>query len=129
MGILEEFGFDLKDLLKIIIILFIDIIIITTLLFVVKYETNPIYQQNISCPIVSKKIVREKDKITYKLNFKLKHSSILNYDHIYITKEEYDLLKKSDEISFIFNTKTKSIRLDEEKFNDLIEELKMKRSK
>lgn len=94
MGILEKFGLDLKDFLKILIILFIDIIIITTFLVVVKYEINPIYQQNISCPIVSKKIVREKDKITYKLNFKLKHFSILNDDHIYITKEEYDLLKK-----------------------------------
>ena len=127
MGILEEFGLDLKDLLKILIILFIDIIIITTFLFVVKYEINPIYQQNISCPIVSKKIVREKDKITYKLNFKLKRFSILNDDHIYITKEEYDLLKKSDEIPFIFNTKTKSIRLDEEKFNQFIEMRRLKK--
>ena len=106
MGILEELGFDLKDLLKILIMLFIVTIIITALFFVLKYETNPIYQQNISCPIVSKKIVREKDKITYKLNFKLKHFFILNNDHIYITKEEYDLLKKNDEIPFIFNTKT-----------------------
>lgn len=124
---LEEFGFDLQDLVKILIILFIGIIIITTLLVVVKYEINPIYQQNISYPIVSKGIVREKDKMTYMLNFNLKQFCILNDNHIYVTKEEYDLLKKSDEIPFILNTKTKSIRLDEEKFNELIEKRRLKK--
>ena len=64
MGILEEFGLDLKDLLKILIMFFLGIILITSLFFVLKYETNPIYQQNISYPIILKKIVREKNKIT-----------------------------------------------------------------
>lgn len=96
---------------------------------ILKNKEDSQYVQKIAYSISSKEIVREKDKITYRLNFKIENSFIFNNKDIYITKEEYDLLKKSDEISFIFNTKTKSIRLDEEKFNDLIEELKMKRSK
>ena len=93
------------------------------------YDKNSQYIQKTSYSISSKEIVREKNKITYKLNFKIENSFIFNNKDIYITKEEYDLLKKSNEIPFIVNTKTKSIKLDEEKFNDLIEELKMKRSK
>ena len=127
MGILEEFGLDLKDLLKILIMFFLGIILITSLFFVLKYETNPIYQQNISYPIVLKKIVREKNKITYKLKFEIENSFIFNNKDIYITKEEYDLLKKGDKIPFIVNTGTKSIRLDEEKFNQLIEMRRLKK--
>lgn len=129
MRILEELGFDfgLEYFVKILIMLFLGIIFIASLFFVLKYETNPIYQQNISYPIVSKKIVRKKDKITYKLKFEIENSFIFNNKDIYITKEEYDLLKKGDKIPFIVNTGTKSIILDEEKFNQLIEELKMKK--
>lgn len=129
MRILEELGFDfgLEYFVKILIMLFLGIIFIASLFFVLKYETNPIYQQNISYPIVSKKIVRKKNKITYKLKFEIENSFIFNNKDIYITKEEYDLLKKGDKIPFIVNTGTKSIILDEEKFNQLIEELKMKK--
>ena len=129
MRILEDLGFDfgLEYFVKILIMLFLGIIFIASLFFVLKYETNPIYQQNISYPIVSKKIVRKKDKITYKLKFEIENSFIFNNKDIYITKEEYDLLKKGDKIPFIVNTGTKSIILDEEKFNQLIEELKMKK--
>ena len=90
------------------------------------YDKNSQYIQKTSYSISSKEIVREKDKITYKLNFKIENSFIFNNKDIYITKEEYDLLKKSNEIPFIVNTKTKSIRLDEEKFAELIKSLKDK---
>lgn len=109
------------------LIFFVSIMVISTVSFF-KFEEDFIYQQSISYPIVSKKVNRD-EKITYSLTFKIGNSFIFNNRDIYITKEEYDLLKKGDEIPFIFNTKTKSIRLDEEKFNDLIEELKMKRRK
>jgi len=94
--------------------------IISTVSFF-KSEEDPIYQQSISLsyPIVSKKVNRDEEKITYKLNFKIESSFIFNNKDIYITKEEYDLLKKSNEIPFIVNTKTKSIKLDEEKFAEL----------
>ena len=90
------------------------------------YDKNSQYIQKTSYSISSKEIVREKDKITYKLNFKIENSFIFNNKDIYITKEEYDLLKKSNEIPFIVNTKTKSIKLDEEKFAELIKSLKDK---
>ena len=90
------------------------------------YDKNSQYIQKTSYSISSKEIVRKKDKITYKLNFKIESSFIFNNKDIYITKEEYDLLKKSNEIPFIVNTKTKSIKLDEEKFAELIKSLKDK---
>lgn len=108
-------------------IFFVSIMIISTVSFF-KSEEDPIYQQSISLsyPIVSKKVNRDEGKITYKLNFKIENSFIFNNKDIYITKEEYDLLKKSNEIPFIVNTKTKSIKLDEEKFAELIKSLKDK---
>lgn len=108
-------------------IFFVSIMIISTVSFF-KSEEDPIYQQSISLsyPIVSKKVNRDEEKITYKLNFKIENSFIFNSKDIYITKEEYDLLKKSNEIPFIVNTKTKSIKLDEEKFAELIKSLKDK---
>ncbi|EMB37574.1 hypothetical protein [Treponema denticola] len=108
-------------------IFFVSIMIISTVSFF-KSEEDPIYQQSISLsyPIVSKKVNRDEEKITYKLNFKIESSFIFNNKDIYITKEEYDLLKKSNEIPFIVNTKTKSIKLDEEKFAELIKSLKDK---
>ena len=90
------------------------------------YDKNSQYIQKTSYSISSKEIVREKDKITYKLNFETKSSTDIKNHTIYITKEEYDLLKKSNEIPFIVNTKTKSIKLDEEKFAELIKSLKDK---
>lgn len=109
------------------LIFFVSIMIISTVSFF-KFEEDPIYQQSISLsyPIVLKKVDRDKEKITYKLNFKIENSFIFNNKDIYITKEEYDLLKKSNEIPFIVNTKTKSIKLDEEKFAELIKSLKDK---
>lgn len=108
-------------------IFFVSIMIISMVSFF-KSEEDPIYQQSISLsyPIVSKKVNRDEGKITYKLNFKIENSFIFNNKDIYITKEEYDLLKKSNEIPFIVNTKTKSIKLDEEKFSELIKSLKDK---
>lgn len=108
-------------------IFFVSIMIISTVSSF-KSEEDPIYQQSISLsyPIVSKKVNRDEGKITYKLNFKIENSFIFNNKDIYITKEEYDLLKKSNEIPFIVNTKTKSIKLDEEKFAELIKSLKDK---
>ena len=103
------------------------------------YDENTQYVQNASYPIFSKEIVREKEKIAYKLNFEKivvrekgiiyeinekEKPSILKDNTIYVTKEEYDLLKEGDEIPFIFNTETKSIRLNEKEFAELIESLK-----
>lgn len=90
------------------------------------YNENPKYKQNISYPIVSKEINREKERITYKLNFKIKKFySYKNYN-IYIIKEEYDLLNEGDKIPFFYNSETKSIKLDEKKFYELIKTLKDK---
>lgn len=93
---------------------------------ILKNKEDSQYVQKIAYSISSKEIVREKDKITYKLNFEIKSSADIKNHTIYITKEEYDLLKEGDILPCLYNTETKSIKLDEEKFNDLIEELKMK---
>ena len=93
---------------------------------ILKNKEDSQYVQKIAYSISSKEIVREKDKITYKLNFEIKSSADIKNHTIYITKEEYDLLKEGDILPCLYNTETKSIKLDEKEFAKLIKFLKDK---
>ncbi|MGI5067092.1 hypothetical protein, partial [Treponema putidum] len=76
-----------------------------------KYEKDPIYQQSISYLIRSKEVNRKGKVITYKITLDI--NSLFFSNFFYVTKEEYDLLKKGDEIPFIYNIQTKTKEFDE----------------
>lgn len=65
--------------------------------------------------------------LLHKIILKQKNSFFLNRLTILVTKEEYDLLKKGDEIPFMDNTETRSTEIDKKKFNELIEMRRLKK--
>lgn len=89
------------------------------------YEKDSRYTEDVVCPIFSKETYRTIGETIYKLNFYIK-GSIFDDNYIYVTKEEYKLLKTKTEIPFLYNTETKSIKINEKKFYELIKTLKDK---
>ena len=65
--------------------------------------------------------------LLHKIILKQKNSSFLNRLTIFVTKEEYDLLEKGDEIPFMDNTETMSTEIDKKKFNRFIEMKRLKK--
>lgn len=89
------------------------------------YDKDSRYIEDVVCPIFSKETKQKGVETIYRLNFYIKNS-IFDDNYIYVTKEEYKLLKANTKIPFLYNTKTKSIKINEKKFYELIKILKDK---